>query len=121
MANETEINEALIELFAVANAPLTPPQRVQRAKAVFESLSMSMPELIDTLKRQDLRWNMDRARALGVSDERWQEALTAAGIDNVTDLSGLLDAMHRAEAASAMLRAGYAAGKDPAGKLSWTK
>jgi hypothetical protein len=33
----------------------------------------------------------------------------------------LLDVMHRAEAASAMLRAGYVPSKDDEGKLNWVR
>jgi hypothetical protein len=121
VADEAALHEALIELFGVANAPLTLPQRVQRGGPVLERIDMSVAELVEAVRRADLSWNLERAKALGVTPEVWQEALTAAGVDAVYDLAMLLDVMHRAEAASAMLRAGYVPSKDADGKLTWAR
>jgi hypothetical protein len=121
MADEAQVHEALIELFGVANAPLTLPQRVQRGAPVLGRIGMTVEELIETVRREDLSWNLERARALGVSAAVWQDALTAAGLDAVSDLASLLDVMHRAEAASAMLRSGYAPKRDPDGRLNWSR
>jgi hypothetical protein len=121
MATDSEIHEALLELFSVANAPLTPPQREKRGQPAFDALGMSAAEVVRTLRQPELPWNKHRADALGVSAETWQGALTAAGIDGVSNLAGLLDTMHRAVAAAEMLKAGYKPVKDAAGKPGWAK
>ncbi|HUF54826.1 MAG TPA: hypothetical protein VMR52_13835 [Dehalococcoidia bacterium] len=121
MADEAAVHAALIELFGVANAPLTLPQRVQRSAPVLNRIGMTIEQLIDTIRQPDLSWNAERAKALGVTPAVWQDALTAAGLEAVYDLAMLLDVMHRAEAASAMLRAGYVPSTDVEGKLNWVR
>ena len=119
MANTDALHEALVELFAVANSAMTRAQRVQRAAPVLPAAGHSVEDVVAAVRRVDLPWNADRAKALGVDASVWQVALSVAGLDEVQDVGGLLDMMHRAEAAAAMLRAGYRPERDATGRLRW--
>jgi hypothetical protein len=119
MAGTDALHEALTELFAVANSAMTRAQRIQRAAPVLPTAGFSLGDVVAAVRREDLPWNADRAKALGVDTATWQQALTVAGLDDVRDVGGLLDMMHRAEAAAAMLRAGYRPERDAAGRLRW--
>jgi hypothetical protein len=121
MIDEAELHEALVELFAVANAAMTRSQRVQRAAPVLKGAGLAIPDVVKAVRQPDLPWNIERANALGVGPDVWQQALDTAGLDAVTDLGELLDVMHRAEAAAAMIRAGYTPERDEGGRLSWAR
>lgn len=121
MVNSDVLHEALVELFAVANAAMTRQQRVQRASPVLKDAGISVAEVVAAVRQPDLPWNLERAKALGVAADAWQQSLDAAGLDAVSDLGELLDVMHRAEAAAAMIRAGYKPDRDQGGRLSWAK
>jgi hypothetical protein len=56
-----------------------------------------------------------------VSPEDWLLALEVAGIAGCDSLGSLLGVIHRAESATAMLRAGSKPDRDAAGHLSWAR
>lgn len=120
MADEATISAVLTELDGIANAPMTPEQRLTRAQAVPAAHGLSVSKLVTALGQADLPWNAAKAAELKITPELWQESLATAEVSAVAGLSELLDALHRAESAAIMLRAGYKAAKDDGGNLRWT-
>jgi hypothetical protein len=121
MPDDMAINAVLTELDGFANAPLTTSQRVSRAGQALSVAELSLADLTQALSRDDLQWKRNKATAFGVMLEQWQEALNIARISESTDIASLLDALHRADSAAAMLRSGYRATRDVSGKLNWTR
>jgi len=110
-----------MELDGIANAPMTAEQRVTRAQPVLSSANLSVADLKEALSRVELAWNKNKASDHEISHAEWHEAVQLAGVDQVSDLSSLLDAMHRAESAATMLKAGYRGTRSDSGELSWAR
>jgi hypothetical protein len=119
MTTPEALHDALVELFSVANSAMTRSQRSQRAAPVLTAAGLTVADVIAAIRRTDLPWNLERARVMGVGADAWQQALQVAELDAVQDVGQLLDMLHRAEAAAAMLRAGYRPRRDASGRLSW--
>lgn len=115
------ISAALTELLSVANAPLTAAQRESRAQAVLTAFGVTVADITATCHRTDLPFNVNRARAFGISDEDWQTAMHVSVDHEPETLDELLEALRRAEAAAGMLRSGYRPVKDASGKVNWTR
>jgi hypothetical protein len=120
MPDDTTIAAALTELDSIANAAMTSEQRVTRAQPIFGA-ALSLQDVLQALGRGDLSWNKSKAAEYSVSKEQWQQALELGGIAGSPDLSAFLKALHRAESAAAMLRAGYKASKGPTGAIAWIR
>ena len=121
MPDDDTISAVITELDGFANAPLTADQRISRAEQILSVAGVSLGDLIEALSSDGQRWKRNKAAAFGVTLEQWQQALNLVRIAECSDMTRLLDALHRAEAAAAMLRSGYTANIDSAGNLSWSR
>jgi hypothetical protein len=121
MPDESTISALITELDGFANAPMTAAQRVSRAQQVTSVAGVTLDDIKDALRGDSLSWKRAKAVAFGVTPEQWQEALNIVQIHESADFAALLDALHRAESAAAMLRAGYKASKGPTGAIAWIR
>ncbi|MEX0682796.1 MAG: hypothetical protein WD904_13555 [Dehalococcoidia bacterium] len=119
--DESVLYEVLTELSGVASAPMTVQQREMRAAPVLAAHSVTLSDLVEALRSTDLPWNRAHAKAFGVDEAGWQQALDAAGLADVDSVAGLLTTIHGAEAAAAMVRAGYRPSRDDSGRLNWSR
>lgn len=119
---DTEVYSAILtELAAVGASPMTGPQREMRAAPVLKQAGVSLPQLRDELAKPELAWNQSKARSLGVSVADWQRALQVARLSECSSVGELQGVIRRAEAAAAMLRAGYRPERSDRGDQSWTR
>lgn len=121
MPDESTLSAVITELDGFANAPLTAAQRLSRAEQVMSVNGVTLQDITGALLPDTLQWKRAKAAAFGVTLEQWQEALSIVRAHESTDVGSLLDALHRAESAAAMLRSGYKAKIDATGNLSWTR
>ena len=121
MAHDETLTELLDQLDAIANAPMTGAQREMRASPLLSAAGVTVPEIVAAMSRTDLRWTVDKARECKVSVETWLAAVQAVGASPTDSLTELLDRIHRTEAAAEMMRAGYWAAVDTAGRLTWNR
>lgn len=120
MVDDVTISSALAELDSIANAAMTAAEREKRAAPVLSS-DLTIADVTAALARVDLEWNQRKAAAFGIPREKWVVALDVSGLGEVTDLGALLEAIHKAESAAAMLRAGYRPERDASGKVNWLR
>lgn len=118
MSDVDPISAVLTELSSTANAAMTADQREKRAQGVLSAANMTVEGLTAALRRPDEPWNVTHALSYGVPVDTWMHAIEIAGPPPET-LGQLLDTIHRAESAVAMLKAGYRASRDEFGKLTW--
>src|SRR3990172_1491896 len=121
MAHDETLTELLDKLDAIANAPMTGAQREMRASPLLSAAGVTVPEIVAAMSRTDLRWTVDKARECKVSVETWLAAAQGVGASPTDSLAELLDRIHRTEAAAEMMRAGYWAAVDAAGRLTWNR
>ena len=121
MANDETLTELLDQLDAIANAPMTAAQREMRASPLVRGAGASVSEVVVAMSRPDLRWSIDKARECKVSVETWLAAVQAVGASPTDSLAELLDRIHRTESAAEMMKAGYWAALDAAGRLTWNR
>ncbi len=121
MADDENLAELLDQLDGIANAPMTAAQREMRAAPLLASAGVSVPDVVAAMARPDLRWSVDKAREHKVSIETWLSAVQAAGASPTDSLGELLDRIHRTESAAEMMKAGYWAAVDAAGRLTWNR
>ncbi|HSP53975.1 MAG TPA: hypothetical protein VLS25_00170 [Dehalococcoidia bacterium] len=121
MAYDETVTELLDQLDAIANAPMTASQREMRASPLLAGAGVTVSEVVAAMSRPDLRWTVDKARECKVTVETWLSAVQAVGASPTDSLSELLDRIHRAEAAAEMMKAGYWAAADAAGRLTWNR
>jgi hypothetical protein len=121
MAHDETLTELLDQLDAIANAPMTGAQREMRASPLLSAAGATVSEVVAAMSRPDFRWTVDKARECKVSVETWLSAVQAVGATPTDSLSELLDRIHRAEAAAEMMKAGYWAAVDAAGRLTWNR
>jgi len=120
MAEKERLTEIITLLDGVANAPLTDSQRLQRAEPVLKMSGLSLQEIISALDSADLTWNSQKASEYGVNIDTWLEAQRVVRLPQSQSLSELISRIHQAEAAVAMLKAGYRAEVDPSGRINWS-
>ena len=121
MANDETLTELLDQLDAIANAPMTGAQREMRASPLLSGAGATVSEIVAAMSRPDFRWTVDKARECKLSVETWLEAVQAVGASPTDSLTELLDRIHRAESAAEMMKAGYWAAVDAAGRLTWNR
>ena len=121
MANDETLTELLDQLDAIANAPMTAEQREMRAAPLLTAAGVSVPEIVAAIARADFRWTVDKARQNKMCVETWLEAVQAVGASPTDSLRELLDRIHRTESAAEMMKAGYWAAVDAAGRLTWNR
>lgn len=119
MVEKERLTEIMTLLDSVANAPLTDSQRLQRAEPVLKLSGLSLEEIASTLDSPDLPWNQRKAGEYGVDVNTWLEALGIVRLPQSPSLLELLSRVHQAEAAVAMLKAGYRAQVEPSGRINW--
>jgi hypothetical protein len=119
--DDTTISAALTELASVAASAMTASQRVARAEPILKAHGLTVADLVGACHRKDLPWNVNRATAFGISGDDWQLALHVVSDREPTNVEEVLEALHRAESAAAMLRAGYRPSRDASGTLSWNR
>jgi hypothetical protein len=100
---------------------MTASQRLTRAQPVLVVAALTVRDLVASVGREDLPWNRNKATAFGITLAQWQESLRLSGLPDATELSGFLDAMHRADSAAAMLRAGYKGKRGQSGNITWSR
>src|SRR5512145_457556 len=121
MASDETLTELLDQLDAIANAPMTAAQREMRASPLVVGAGVTVSEIVVAMSRPDLRWTIDKARECKVSVETWLAAVQAVGASPTDSLPELLDRIHRTESAAEMMKAGYWAALDAAGRLTWNR
>src|SRR5512145_774441 len=121
MADDETLTELMDQMDAIANAPMTAAQREMRAAPLLKAAGVSVPELIAAMARADFRWTLDKARELKVTVDTWLAAVQAVGAAPTDSLSELLDRIHRTESAAELMKAGYWAALDAAGRLTWNR
>ena len=121
MAYDETVTELLDQLDAIANAPMTASQREMRASPLLAGAGVTVSEVVAAMSRPDLRWTVDKARECKLTVETWLAAVQAVGSSPTDSLTELLDRIHRAEAAAEMMKAGYWAAADAAGRLTWNR
>jgi hypothetical protein len=121
MSNDEAITTLLRVLDAIANAPMTAQERELRARPAMADAGTTPRAVLDALQRENLGWNLDKASEFGVSVKTWVRALKAVETDATESVGGLLFLLHRAEAAAAMMRAGYRPATDISGRLTWSR
>ena len=121
MADSTAVSAALAELVSIANAAMTSDQRVTRAAPVLSGAGLSVGDVIGALQSPDLAWTVNKASAFGIPVQSWLEAVDIVCHPRPADLPGLLECLHKSESAAAMVKAGYRATRDPAGKVAWSR
>jgi hypothetical protein len=121
MADDETLTELLDQLDAIANAPMTGAQREMRAAPLLTGAGVAVSEVVTAMSRPDFRWTLDKARECRVTVDTWLAAVQAVGATPTDSLSELLERIHRAEAAAEMMKAGYWAAVDAAGRLTWNR
>ncbi len=119
VADNERISELLTQLDGIANAPMTAEQRLQRAEPLLKLSGIDLERIVEALARVSFPWNQGRAKAYAVTVETWLEAQRTVDLPGSASLAELLDRLHKAEAAAAMLRAGYRPQRDAGGRLTW--
>ena len=120
MVNEDALSALLSQLDAIANAPMTAPERELRAKPLLDAGGLSPSDVGRAASRGDLPWSARKAAEYGVPVEIWLDAVHVVDLPASGSLAALLDRLHQVEAVVAILRAGYTPGRDPSGRLTWT-
>ena len=120
MAEKERLTEIMTLLDAVANAPLTDSQRLQRAEPALKLSGLSVAEVAPALDSAELPWNRFKATEYGVTVDTWLEAQRVVRLPQSQSLPELLARIHQAEAAVAMLKAGYRAEVEPPGRINWS-
>lgn len=100
---------------------MTAAERSTRAAPVLAASSLSISDVTEAMNASDLTWNKRKAAAFGITPEQWLLALEAGGVANSASVSELLVAIHQAESAAGMIRAGYRPDRDASGKLNWAR
>ena len=77
MAEDIALSELLLQLDAIANAPLTGSQQEARAKPLLESAGLTVANVGQALARAELGWNQSKAKEYGVSPQTWLHAVRA--------------------------------------------
>lgn len=121
MVDNQSLSAALVELEGIANSPMTAPQRLSRARPVLAATRLELPGVVAAAMDASVPWNAAKAARHGLTPEQWQEALALSGIADSTGLGEFLDALHRADAAAAMLKAGYSGKRAAGGDISWAR
>jgi len=121
LTDANTITAVLIELDGIANAPMTGFQRVVRAQPVLSAHGLRLSDLTSVILHPDLPWHRSKSMIFGVTTEQWVDAVRIAGADGCDSLEAFLAAIHRAESAAAMLRAGYRASRDGSGEIGWSR
>jgi hypothetical protein len=121
MADDETLTALLKQLDSIANAPMTAAQREMRAAPLLAAAKVAVTEMVAALGRADLQWTLDKALDCGVSVETWLAAVQAVGASPTDSLVELLDRIHRTESAAEMMKAGYWAAVDAAGRLTWNR
>lgn len=121
MADDEALTALLKQLDSIANAPLTAAQREMRAAPLLAAAQVAVPDVVTALGRADLRWTLEKAQEHGVSVETWLAAVQAMGASPTDSLIELMDRIHRTESAAEMMKAGYWAAVDAAGRLTWNR
>jgi hypothetical protein len=120
MPDNERLSQLLADLDRIANAPMTAAQRDARARPMLAGAGVSLEDITAALKQQNLRWNQDKAAEFGVPIDVWLRAINLMTPTALQSASSVLNAIHRAESAVAMLRSGYQGEVDRAGKLTWS-
>lgn len=120
MIDDQKLGLLLTELSGIAQAPMTAEQREMRATPVLTAAGVNVGDIVGGLRRSDLPWNAERARAHGITQEQWQQAVEIYCSPPPSSVPGLLDTLHRIEAAAPMLKAGYQPVRGAAG-LNWSR
>ena len=118
MAGDEVLSALLTQLDAIARAPMTGPERELRATSLLQA-GLQPGDLASATARVELAWNKQKASEYVVPTETWLQAVEVAGLPASASLAELLDRLHRAEAVVNILKAGYMAGRDPLGRLTW--
>ena len=119
MAEPERLTQILGLLDGVANAPLTESQRLQRAEPALKQAGLAIDELARSLQEPALAWNQSKASQYGTTIGTWLQAQRVVGLPDSRSLADFLARLHRAEAAVAMLKAGYRAQTDASGGIVW--
>jgi hypothetical protein len=119
MAADDAISATLAQLTSIAQAPMTAPERLQRAKPVVGK-DLALGDIVGAASRGDTPWCGERAAAHGIDVETWLQAVHVADVPNSDSLDALIDRLHRAEAAADMLKAGYKPERGAQGRLTWS-
>jgi len=121
MADDEALTALLKQLDSIANAPMTAAQREMRTAPLLAAARVTVTDVVTALGRADLRWTLEKAQECGVSVETWLAAVQAVGASPTDSLTELLDRIHRTESAAEMMKAGYWAALDAAGRLTWNR
>ena len=121
MADDEVFTALLKQLDSIANAPMTASDREMRAAPLLAAAKLTVAAVVEAMGRADLRWTIEKAQECGVSVEMWLAAVQAVGASPTDSPVELLDRIHRIEAAAEMMKAGYWAAADAAGRLTWNR
>jgi hypothetical protein len=121
MPDDSALTAVLTQLSGIANAPMTAEQRETRAAPVLTAAGVTTADIIESSKRADLPWNVSKAAAFGIPVETWMQGISVVCEPAPQTVGELLDCLHRADSAAAMLKAGYRPSRDTAGRLSWAR
>jgi hypothetical protein len=107
MANDADLLSPLLtQLDRLAKAPMTGQERELRAKSILGP-ALQARYVARAITSDDLAWNSAKASEHGVPTELWLQAVEAAGLPTSTSVGELLEGMHRADAITDMMKAGY--------------
>jgi hypothetical protein len=118
MAGDEVLTALLTQLDGLARAPMTGPERELRAKSLLK-VGVEPSDLARATASVELTWNQRKAAEYGVPAATWLQAVHVADLPASASFAELLDRLHRAEAVVNMLKAGYIAGRDPLGRMTW--
>jgi hypothetical protein len=107
LPSEELLSTVLTELASIANAAATAYERDRRARPVLSENGLTLTDVLDALSRSDLKWNEAKASAEEISVDDWLLALRVSGLEEADSVDAVLKALHKAESAARMIRAGY--------------
>lgn len=119
MAADDTASAALAQLTSIAQAPMTAPERLQRARPVVGK-DVALGDIVSATSRGDTIWCRERAAAHGIDVEMWLQAVHVADVPTSDSLDTLIERLHRAEAAADLLKAGYKPERGPQDRLIWS-
>ena len=121
MTSPEAVSQLLAQLDAIANAPMMPDERVSKASPLFAAAGLAAAAVATAASSAHLPWNQRKAAEYGLPVATWLKAVEAVQLTASAGPGELLDRIHQAEAAAAMLKAGYTPGRDDSGRLTWAR
>ena len=116
---ELALGSLLRQFAAIAKAPMAASAQCSRAQYLLESSGFRLEDLTTNVARTAFPWNNEKAREQGVYPKTWLHAVCAVGLPQSRSMAQFLERLRQAEAAAALLKAGYMVSHDDSAKLVW--